>query len=113
MKIKNKVKISSCYYNNNEIKELFLQRKINLRDYSDIEGIEARDGKTYLNGDLIDFYYLCILRDVQSAYFYAKDDNNLVLCAVFCGFDKFIPVEDIRVFEFDFFDDNHKFKCLL
>lgn len=113
MKIKNKVKISSCYYNNNEIKELFLQGKINLRDYSDIEGIEARNGKAYLNGVLIDYYYLDHTYSFGNTYFYAKKNDSIVVCCVYCRTDGIIDSKCLRIYGLNVLDRHNKLKYVL
>lgn len=114
MKIKRKdVRLSDFYYSKSDIEELYSRGLINIRDYSEIKIIHSKGGNAYLNGVLIDHYYLDHIYSFGNTYFYAKRNDSIVVCDIYCGKDGIIYSGGIRIYGLDILDRHSKLKCIL
>lgn len=113
MKIKKNVRLSNSYYSKSEIQELYSKGLIDIRDYSDIEKIDTKNKEAYLNGVLIDYCYYGQKYSFGSTYFYAKKDDNIVVCDVYCRIDGPIDLDSLYIYRLDILDKYSKLKYLL
>lgn len=114
MKIRKKdVRLSDSYYSKSEIKELYSRGLINIRDYSEIKIIHSKGGNAYLNGVLIDYYYLDHTYSFGNTFFYAKKNNSIVVCNVYCRTDGIIDSKCLRIYGLNILDRHNKLKCIL
>ncbi len=114
MKIRKKdVRLSDFYYSKSEIKELYSRGLINIRDYSEIKIIHSKGGNAYLNGVLIDYYYLDHTYSFGNTYFYAKKNDSIVVCCVYCRTDGIIDSKCLRIYGLNVLDRHNKLKYVL
>lgn len=113
MKIKKNIRLSDSYYSKSEIEELYLKGLIDVRDYSEIENIDIKNKEAYLNGVLIDHYYLDHKYSIGNVYFYAKHNDNIVVCDVYCRIDGPIDFDSLYIYRLDILDKYSKLKYLL
>lgn len=113
MKIKKNIRLSDSYYSKSEIEELYSKGLIDIRDYSEIENIDIKNKEAYLNGVLIDHCYYGQKYSFGSTYFYAKKDDNIVVCDVYCGIEGQTGFDSLYIYRLDILDKYSKLKYLL
>lgn len=113
MKIRNRISLSSSHYTKEEIIDLYSKGLIDIRDYSEVENIDIKGKEAYLNGVLIDHYYLDHKYSIGNVYFYAKHNDNIVVCNVYCRIDGPIDFDSLYIYRLDILDKYSKLKYLL
>lgn len=113
MKIRNRISLSSSHYTKEEIIDLYSKGLIDIRDYSEVENIDIKGKEAYLNGVLIDHYYLDHKYSIGNVYFYAKHNDNIVVCDVYCRIDGPIDFDSLYIYRLDILDKYSKLKYLL
>lgn len=113
MKIRNRISLSSSHYTKEEIIDLYSKGLIDICDYLEIKNIEIRNRSAYLDGELIDHYYLDHKYSIGNVYFYAKHNDNIVVCDVYCRIDGPIDFDSLYIYRLDILDKYSKLKYLL
>lgn len=113
MKIRNRISLSSSHYTKEEIIDLYSKGLIDICDYLEIKNIEIKNKEAYLNGVLIDHYYLDHKYSIGNVYFYAKHNDNIVVCDVYCRIDGPIDFDSLYIYRLDILDKYSKLKYLL
>lgn len=113
MKIKKNVRLSDSYYSKSEIEELYSKGLIDICNYSEVKNIDVKDKEAYLNEALIDYFYYGRKYSLGNTCFYAKKDNNIIVCDVYCEIDGQICFDSICIYELDVLDKYSKLKYLL
>lgn len=113
MKIKKNVRLSDSYYNKIEIQELYSKGMIDIRDYLDIKDIRIECAEAYLNEKLIDHCYLDQKYSLGDTYFYAKHNNDIVVCNIYCGVEGAFGFSIIYIYQLNILDKYSKLKYLL
>lgn len=113
MKIRNRISLSSSHYTKEEIIDLYSKGLIDICDYLEIKNIEIRNRSAYLDGELIDYYYSKHRFFDKATYFYAKHNDNIVVCDVYCRIDGPIDFDSLYIYRLDILDKYSKLKYLL